>query len=54
MERKIRNRMTKDNAQMMLIKYLPWLFIIFLLLASYSLGVTGAAGEAGVLKPVVD
>jgi hypothetical protein len=42
MERKIRNRVNKSDAKLLLIKLLPWIFFLMMLVASTSLtSVTG-------------
>ncbi|MHA2245279.1 MAG: hypothetical protein ACXADY_09970 [Candidatus Hodarchaeales archaeon] len=49
--RKIRNREKTTNVELMLLKLLPWLFLILLFIAASSLG-TAVAG--GPIQSIVD
>jgi hypothetical protein len=51
MERKLRNRMTKQDVKLTLVKMIPWIFIVLLYLAASSLGTV--AGD-GPIKSLVD
>ncbi|MFX0085727.1 MAG: hypothetical protein ACFFAU_08635 [Candidatus Hodarchaeota archaeon] len=50
MERKIRNRVNKNDAKLLLIKLLPLIFYLFVLLASSSL----ASASEGPNRPAWD
>ena len=45
--RKIRNREKTINVELMLLKLLPWLFLILLYIAASSLGTAVVAGPIG-------
>ena len=47
MKRQLRNRETKNDAKLLVIKYLPWLFMIMMFLLSSTIGVSSAAGPNG-------
>ncbi len=50
MERKLRNRVSTLDIQIILMKLLPWIFFLLLLVASSSLGI--ATGDPK--RPAVD
>ena len=45
MERKIRNRVSKKDAKLLLIKLLPWIFFLIMLMATTSLASAGPHGS---------
>ena len=47
MIRKIRTREAKNDAKLLLLKYLPWLFVIMMFLLSSTIGVSVTAGPNG-------
>ena len=47
MERTIRTRQVKNDAKLLLIKYLPWLFVIMMLLVTSTIGTSTALGPHG-------
>lgn len=47
--RQVRNRETRIDVKLTLLKLLPWLFLILLYLAASSLGTAVAAGPAGAI-----
>ncbi|MFX0016535.1 MAG: hypothetical protein ACFFB2_16490 [Promethearchaeota archaeon] len=47
--RKVRNREKRIDVELMLLKMLPWLFLILLYLAASSLGTAVSAGPAGCI-----
>ncbi len=47
MERKLRNREVKNDAKLLVLKYLPWLFLIMMFLVTSTIGVSSASGPNG-------
>jgi len=47
--RQVRNREKRIEVELMLLKLVPWLFLILLYLAASSLGTTVVAGPHGAI-----
>ncbi|UCG02406.1 MAG: hypothetical protein JSW11_00130 [Candidatus Heimdallarchaeota archaeon] len=47
--RKVRNREKRIDVELMLLKFIPWLFLILLYLAATSLGTAALGGPNGAL-----